>query len=193
MIYLYWYLGLGVAVGLAGWSVHLLKAAKSRAVSTPASGVDSSRRSRFLRAVLNGATRFVLVGGIVVLFWPFILCFLIYAGWRGELTAWEDEREFVVQRQHLQERLSLQEIEMREMVTDPLNAVPELPFGHLHTAWKAFLDVYTDRDELWSFTALWQSPWGTTEHRAGYVFVRNQVPGACFLTVCRPVREDEGS
>jgi len=101
------------------------------------------------------------------------------------------EREFAVERRHLEERLTLQEIEVREMVEDPLSAVPNLPFGHLNAAWRTFLENRETADELWSFTAPWQTWLLQPEQRAGYALVRNGTPVAHFLTVCKILPEEE--
>lgn len=100
-----------------------------------------------------------------------------------------DEAEFAVKRAHLQEPLTVAQIEAREAVEDPLRAVPNVPFGHLNTAWKTFIAGVAAGDELWSFTARWEMAWGGTEIRSGYVIVRGGVPGGFFLTVLRAVEE----
>jgi hypothetical protein len=105
----------------------------------------------------------------------------------------EEEREFAVERQHLLERLTVQEVEMREIVTDPLQAAPEFPFGHLHAAWKEFLKGHAEGGELWSFSARWQTTWGRKELRSGYVLVENGSPGAHFLTVWKDLPDDTKS
>jgi hypothetical protein len=97
----------------------------------------------------------------------------------------DDPPRFAVERQHLTERLTLQEIEVREQVEDPLGAVPAKPFGHLHEAWSVFSAQITDKDELWAFSArgiyrLWQD-----ESREGYAVVRDGRPGEFFLTVLK--------
>lgn len=98
-------------------------------------------------------------------------------------------REFAVEPRHLEERLTLEAIEAREMVDDPLGAVPNVPFGHLNAAWQAFLENRETADELWSFTAPWQ-PWLLQpEQRAGYALVRNGTLIAHFLTVCKILPE----
>lgn len=84
-----------------------------------------------------------------------------------------EEREFAVEREHLLELLTAQEIEMREVVTDPLKAVPEVPFGHLNRAWQDFLKGHADGAELWSFSALWQTTCGTQGMRRGYAVVQD--------------------
>ena len=89
----------------------------------------------------------------------------------------------------IKERLSIEDIEARERVIDPLGAVPELPFGHLHSAWKAFLEGISPDDALWSFSANW-TRWGRKELRDGYVIVRGDIIGAHFQTVWKDVAEE---
>lgn len=68
------------------------------------------------------------------------------------------------------------------MVSDPLGAVPQVPFGHLHGAWRRFLQAnWTDGAQLWSFATVWETPQGSREQRSGYVIVRLGRPGAYFL------------
>ena len=88
----------------------------------------------------------------------------------------DTEREFAVESKHLQERLSVQEIEQREIVDDPLKAVPGLPFGHLHQAWAKFLADLPEEAEVWSFSAQWENRWGQKELREGYVAMRDGSP-----------------
>jgi hypothetical protein len=100
-----------------------------------------------------------------------------------------DEAEFAVKRAHLQEPLTVAQIEAREAVEDPLRAVPNVPFGHLNAAWKTFIVGVAADDELWSFTARWEMAWAGKAIRSGYVIVRGGVPGSYFLTVLREVEE----
>jgi len=104
-------------------------------------------------------------------------------------TCPEQKREFAVEPQNLEERLSVQDIETREMVTDPLNAAPELPFGHMNAGWKEFLAEHNTNDELWSFSAVWQSDWdlawGFKKLRSGYVIVKDGTPGIYILTTLK--------
>lgn len=105
-------------------------------------------------------------------------------------TRASDEAKFAVKRAHLQERLTVLQIEAREAVDDPLRAVPNLPFGHLNAAWKTFIAGIAAADELWSFTANCETAWGRKEIRSGYVVVRSGVPASCFLTMLKKI-EDE--
>jgi hypothetical protein len=79
--------------------------------------------------------------------------------------------------------VSVEEVEALETVLDPLGAAPNVPFGHLNAAWRAFIEGGTECDELWSFSADWQTAWGNRERRAGYVRVRAGEPGDYFLTM----------
>ena len=91
-------------------------------------------------------------------------------------------RMFAVNQDHLLKRWSVGEIEMVEIVSDPLDAAPRLPFGHLNPAWETFKQSIQDGDQLWSFSALWTSEWGRNEVRAGYVVLRGDAIGPHFLT-----------
>ena len=103
----------------------------------------------------------------------------------------EKKGEFAVEGQHLLELLTVQEAEKREVVTDPLKAAPELPFGHRNAAWQKLIDGRADGDELWSFSAQWQQmTWGREELRLRYVVVQNEALGAHFLTVWKDLADD---
>ena len=94
------------------------------------------------------------------------------------------------ERAHLHEPLTVPQIEAREAVEDPLGAVPNFPFGHLNAAWKTFIEGVAADEELWSFTAPWQTTWGRKEIRTGYVVVHGGSPAKHFLTMWKEI-EDE--
>jgi hypothetical protein len=129
---------------------------------------------------------FFAVGSFV---WPGLLYLKLkeHGGiFRRGKTGWPDEPVFELKRENLLEKLSAQEIEEREVVRDPLGAVPVLPFGHLNHAWKKFLGATSSECELWGFSAVW-NPWGRPELRKGYVEVNSSGIGSYFMTVCREV------
>lgn len=64
--------------------------------------------------------------------------------------------------------------------------MPDLPFGHLHPAWKAFLASPGSADELRSFSTHWTTTWDHEELRAGYVVLRAGAIGPHFLTNDEP-------
>ncbi len=103
------------------------------------------------------------------------------AGDRGDLFG--RERVFAVTHGDLRERLTIEDIEGRERVIDPLGAVPELPFGHLNATWKGFVEAAPADSELWSFCAHWQGDWGVDKRIEGYVAVTDQHIGPHLVVI----------
>lgn len=194
MIYLYWYLGIGVAVLAVVFSAHrLTKKDEPESLRDLLDAVNPERKKLSYR-ILNDVVAPVLAAVAVVLVWPAAVYMKVKEifGKKSE-SSLEDEREFAVERSFLQERLTVQQIEAREVVTDPLGAVSDLPFGHLNLAWKAFVERVGTDDELWSFTAPWQTKWGRKEIRTGYVVVRDGVPASHFLTMWKEIDDEPES
>ena len=77
--------------------------------------------------------------------------------------------------------MTVEEIEIAEAVSDPLGAVPPLPFGHLNAAWSRFKSGLVQGDTIWRFAAQWDGEWGTPEIREGYVIARGDGFGPYFL------------
>ena len=191
MIYLYWYLGIGAAVLAVVFGAHrLTKKDEPESLHDLLDAVNPDRKKLSYR-ILNNVVAPVLAAVAVVVVWPAALYMKgkeIFG--KKSVSALDEEGEFAVERSHLQERLTVLQIEAREAVTDPLGAVPDLPFGHLNAAWKTFAEGVGADDELWSFTAPWQTTWGRREVRTGYVVVRGGVPAAHFLSMWKEI-EDE--
>lgn len=103
-------------------------------------------------------------------------------------TLQEEEPAFKVSMSDLVEKLNRAEIEALEQVDDPLNAVPNLPFGHLNHVWQAFVDGLEPDCELWSFRGRWKTKYRDYQMQ-GYVAQRGEAIGAHFLTAQRSVRE----
>lgn len=184
MIYLYWYLASGVVfLALVYVANRLTKEKASNSSRELLEAVNPNRKKHSYR-ILDNVVAPILIAILVLAVWPLVVYINVKETRQTTGgTGIAKEREFAVECQHLQERLTVQEVERREVVTDPLKAVSELPFGHLNTAWKEFLNGYAEATELWSFTARWQTTWGQKELRSGYVIVENGVPGAYFLVV----------
>lgn len=194
MIYLYWYLGIGVAVLAVVFGAHqLTKKDEPESLRDLLDAVNPDRKKLSYR-ILNNVVAPVLAAVAVVVVWPAALYMKgkeIF-GKKSE-SALDEEHEFAVERTHLQERLTVLQIEAREVVADPLGAVPDLPFGHLNAAWKTFVEEVGADDELWSFTAPWQTKWGRKEIRTGYVVVRGGVPASHFLTMWKEIEDEPES
>jgi hypothetical protein len=145
----------------------------------------------FLKTVMSEVIApilFCMIGAVV---WPGLLYLKLkeHGGlFRREKMGWPDEPVFEIKRKHLLEKLGVQAIEEREIVRDPLGAMPVLPFGHLNKGWRKFLVSSHEDYELWSFSAEW-SPWDGPELRKGYVQVCREEIGAYFLTVCRDIEK----
>ena len=195
MIYLYGYLGVGVAVLAIILGVdRLTKEPASKSLREIFDAVNPKRKKLAYR-ILN---QFVAptIAAVAVVIWPVA----VYMRGKKMLSTQEasapgapapqEEREFAVTRAHLHEPLTVPQIEAREAVADPLGAVPKLPFGHLNAAWKIFIEGVAADDELWSFTAPWQTAWGRKEIRAGYVVVRGGVPANHFVTLWKDLEDD---
>lgn len=191
MIYLYWYLGIGVAVLAVVFVAHwLTMKGETESLRDLLDALDPDRKQLSYR-ILKNVVAPALAAVAVVVVWPTAVYMKGKEIWgKNSESSLDDEREFAVERSHLQERLTVPRIEAREMVTDPLGAVPDLPFGHLNAAWKSFVEGAGPDDELWSFTAPWQTTWGRSEIRTGYVVVRKGVPASHFLTMRKEI-EDE--
>lgn len=191
MIYLYWYLGIGVVVLAVVYGAHhLTKEKESDSLRELLEAVNPDRKKLSYR-ILNNIVAPVLAAMLVIAVWPLAVFMKVKEMFqKKESYVSPEEREFAVEREHLLERLTVQEIERREVVADPLKAVPELPFGHLNAAWQEFLQGKPDDAELWSFSTHWQTTWGRKELRSGYAMVQDGAPAAYILTVCKYLPEN---
>lgn len=191
MIYLYWYLGIGaVVLAVVYGAHHLTKEKESDSLRNLLEAANPDRKKLSYR-ILNNIVSPVLAAILLVTVWPVAIYMKVKEMLqKKESYVSPQEREFAVEREHLLKRLTVQEIEMREVVTDPLKAAPDLPFGHLNVAWQEFLQGKADGAELWSFSAQWQTTWGRKELRCGYAVVQDGAPGAHFLTVWKDIPKE---
>jgi hypothetical protein len=191
VIYLYWYLGVGAAVLAIVFGAHrLMKEHESESIREILDAVNPERKKLSYR-ILNNFVGPVLAAVAIVVVWPVAIYMKgkeVFS--KKGSSALQEEREFAVERAHLHEPLTVPQIEAREVVEDPLGAVPNLPFGHLNEAWKTFTEGVAADEELWSFTAPWQTTWGRKEIRTGYVVVHGGCPAKHFLTMWKEI-EDE--
>jgi hypothetical protein len=122
----------------------------------------------------------------MVLFWPvawWIRCAELLSERR--MARQREEEIFKVKPQHLLKRLTVDEIEASELVQDPLNAMPKVPFGHLNAVWSQVKEAMQPGDELWSFMATWPGEFGSPELRKGYVLWRSGNPVGNVMTMCK--------
>jgi hypothetical protein len=176
MIYVYGYLAIGVAVLSVIYFSY--RFAGRIAPSKINAALRADKRIDWLEKVVAP----VLAAVLIVVAWPVALLMKVseYLSDRAE-AAEKNEPVFTVARADLREKNSFEEIERRELVEDPLNCVPNLPFGHLHDAWLQFKQKASPQDEIWSFAAIWNAPWHGQERRSGYVIMKPDGIGAHLL------------
>jgi hypothetical protein len=125
----------------------------------------------------------VIPGAIVliVLVWPIALWMLAADRLKSRAQTQQKNPEelFAAQQEFLKEKLTIEQIEVRELYQDPLRITPNLPFGHLNTAWVEFKLQLQNGDELWSFVIPQNQPMGlhalpSNAAMAGYAIIRNK-------------------
>jgi hypothetical protein len=68
--------------------------------------------------------------------------------------------------------MTVEEVEAEHRIYDPLRAVPDAPFGHLHQCWSRFREALAARDPVWKFYATCETEHGPERIRIGYAIVR---------------------
>ncbi len=173
-VLLAWYLAAGVAVTSAMLAVRFLRTRKVVTEKTSADDPTASSARLFV-----GRVELIVLCTVL---WPLVLSFWVFDALKRD-SVWPEDPPFEVRKADLCETLSAQEIESTEQVSDPLNAVPPLPFGHLNHCWRAFVDALPEGSELWSFRSQWKRRYNP-RIRHGYAAVKNGSVGAVFVCEC---------
>lgn len=168
------WLGWWLAVGASTWALVLAQHACQRGGSfgrslrAPAAA-SSSRAQQFLLQVLVP----LLASVVIVVAWP-----LAWAMGAQELHRWFRARRrrqaaaFKVRSQDLIRATTVAEVEQGERIRDPMGAVPDQAFGHLHGAWRRFVAHRPPHSHLWAFARQWTDERGRVRDLRGYVWVR---------------------
>lgn len=136
---------------------------------------------QFSYIFLKNASLYLLLNTLFPAIWPLLLILKFQE--KINKTAEEEKKsKFHIEFKDLIQKFDRKEIESKEIVNDPLEAVPPLPFGHLHKAWLTYCEQIEATDELWSFSAYWTNPWDTTERIQGYAVVKKGAIGPYFQT-----------
>jgi hypothetical protein len=192
MIYLYWWIAIGIVTLIVVLGSHLLIKQKESDSLRDLLDAVNPQRTKFAYRLLNNVVVPLLVSVVIAIAWPVAIYMKakeLFAGRNGGVR--DSECEFAVERAHLRQRLSVHEIEQREIVFDPLKAVPAIPFGHLHQAWERFLADLPEGAEIWSFSSQWENRWGQKEIRKGYVGLPDGSPGSHIITFWKEINEDD--
>ncbi len=125
---------------------------------------------------------------LIALVWPIALWMLAADRLKSRAQAQQKNPEelFAAQQEFLKEKLTIEQIEVRELYQDPLRITPNLPFGHLNTAWEEFKLQLKSDDELWSFEIPKKQPIGlhdlpSSAVMAGYALIRNKKIAGEFI------------
>jgi hypothetical protein len=190
------YIAIGVATFVIVYVAHRIAKAKEHEkdihellaeVRKHSRGLEKSDWKLRVDDVLEDVVAPILGTLFVIVAWPLALW------WKAKNERLPnvptEEKEFAVERNHLVQRLTIEEVEAKERVTDPMGAVPNLPFGHLNTAWVQFKSGLSPQAAIWTFSAPWQS-WRGQETRKGYVIVSDAGVGP-FWVLDYQTDEDE--
>jgi len=148
---------------------------------------DASTWERLLHKIIVPA----LAGIAVICVWPAAIALLVKEKLQSRKPEEPAEKPvFRVQEQDLIEQLSIDEIEKRERVEDPLGGVPNEPFGHLWSAWQAFVDQLSADATLWSFAATDDTCY-ETRRVEGYVHFDEDGAESVFFAAKIPLSEED--
>lgn len=88
----------------------------------------------------------------VSVLWIFFLGWLIYEKkFQKRNSEMTDEHKFNATKDTLISIIDPLAEEKNHIIKDPLNRVPDIPFGHLHQSWINFLSNTEPEDSIWSF------------------------------------------
>jgi hypothetical protein len=194
VIYAYWYLALGIATLLFILRDKVLYPSKIRSFFRDqlTKAKNNFSKQDFVDDVLIP----LLTGTFVLVFWPIAVIMCVYWLITGQITLSsqidaDEEKPFSVSKQHLIQKLSLEEIEGSEIINDPLGGVPNVPFGHLNKQWCQFKENHSADTELWSFNQKWKPRWGAEDIRSGYAALQNGQVLGFFVKAIEPIAGDE--
>lgn len=154
----------------------------------------------WLLGILEKSVVLGMTGALVIAIWPVALFLQIReilayrANPPSPTTPTRPPKEFkkcAITRNDLGQQLTIQEIEERERVIDPMGAVPDVPFGFLNSGWLHFIAKVTPRDSIWAFSKQWMNRNWEQEQRTGYVIVRGWRIRSFFLATFRELPDED--
>ena len=182
MIYLAWYLGIGGVVLVVVYGAHRLDGRDALNSKSELLDALHPERKTLRYRILSGFVAPALTAVAVLVGWPIAVGLKLKEVLIRHLHEPTRKPEgFVVRETDLERSFTIAEIEERERVVDPLGAVPDLPFGHLNSAWRRFVDMQGPGDTAWSFSTRRSGALGHEEWCRGYVLVRAGSRGPAFV------------
>lgn len=167
MIYLIWYLAVGIIVLLVVYISHRLPLnhesdREQELIKLTHELMDSLDHTRktWRDDLLDKIVVPLLAASLILAAWPAVLLMLVKNKLFPSEVKLLPDRKFSVASGDLIRQMTIEEIEQQEQVVDPMRAVPDLPFGHLNAAWVEFKANLEQQDSVWSFAAHWTPDWG---------------------------------
>ena len=190
MNYLIAYLAVGVLALMGiGIDAHMRRRASSSDWSQVSDLVRRANQ-QWPEVVLERLIVPAIAGVAIIIAWPLAVAFAMHFYRRtnkDEARAISLEpAEFTVKPSDLIERLTIETIEVMQIVHDPLLAAPQIPFGHLNRAWLDFRSQIQPADEVWSFRVRWGNFQRPKAVRQGYAALRNGVISTVCITKISP-------
>ena len=173
------YFGLGLVVSLIVVAAHLANKRKESKFSRDIMKALNPKREAFLYRVLEDVIVPTLAFFLVWLVWPvvFILKFKDIFKKKSQEVVAESDSELIPNRNRnrnrnsnsnsnpedleelvfalndfeLTRQVSIEEVERTNLIQDPMEAVPNIPFGHCNARWVVFKDSLQDNETLWEF------------------------------------------
>jgi hypothetical protein len=150
------YLGVGFVVCLVVVAAHLIgRRKKSKFVRDMMNAVNP-RREAFLYRVLEDLVVPALAFFLVWLVWPVVFVLKIRDSFKKKALAAQVEQEaeppdFALNDSELLRQVTVDEVERTNLIQDPLEAVPNIPFGHCNARWVLFRESLQANETLWEF------------------------------------------
>lgn len=131
MIYLYWYLGVGAVILVIMYAAHKWNSRSESDGLKDILDAMNPERKRLSYRIINNCLVPVLAAVLVLFVWPVAIYMKIKDMRDKGSSGGYEEKVFKVLKADLQTQKSIEQIESSEIVSDPLSAVPSLPFGQL--------------------------------------------------------------
>lgn len=199
------YFGLGLVVSLIVVAAHLANKRKESKFSRDIMKARNPKREAFLYRVLEDVIVPTLAFLMVWLVWPvvFVLKFKDIFKKKSQAVLNEPDSDLIPNRNsnrnsnsnsnpdpnpedleelafalsdfELARQVTIEEVERTNIIQDPMEAVPNIPFGHCNARWVVFKDSLQENETLWEFESTRselkgvQAMWGYAVKRDGRV------------------------
>ena len=199
------YFGLGLVVSLIVVAAHLANKRKESKFSRDIMKALNPKREAFLYRVLEDVIVPTLAFLMVWLVWPvvFVLKFKDIFKKKSQAVLNEPDSDLIPNRNsnrnsnsnsnpdpdpedleelafalsdfELARQVTIEEVERTNLIQDPMEAVPNIPFGHCNARWVVFKDSLQENETLWEFESTRselkgvQAMWGYAVTRDGRV------------------------